>query len=63
MATTDDLLIRRPEPRALATLGRLSATLVRAHHAFDAHRFLTPGSRLEEGYTHFLGTQLANLRR
>ncbi len=43
MATTDDLLIRRPEPRDLPTLGRVGATLVRAHHAFDAHRFLSRG--------------------
>ena len=32
--------------------------LVRAHHAFDSQRFLTPGPQLQQGYTHFLGTQL-----
>ena len=43
----------------MPTLGRFGASLVREHHAFDPCRFLTPGPRLEEGYTHFLGTQLA----
>ncbi|MFI5364964.1 MAG: GNAT family N-acetyltransferase [Candidatus Binatia bacterium] len=32
---------------------------MRAHHDFDSRRFLTPGPRVEQGYAHFLGTQLA----
>jgi len=59
MTTDDTVLIRRAEPRDVAALGRFGAVLVRAHHAFDAQRFLMPGPRLEEGYAHFLGTQLA----
>ena len=59
MKTADPILIRRAEPRDVPTLGRLGASLVRAHHAFDAQRFLTPGPHLEEGYAHFLRTQLS----
>ncbi len=59
MTTTDAVLIRRAAPRDVSTLGRFGASLVRVHHALDPHRFLTPGPRLEEGYAHFLGTQLA----
>ncbi len=60
MTTSDAVLIRPAAPRDEPTLGRLGASLVRAHHAFDPHRFLTPGPRLEEGYAYFLGTQLAD---
>jgi GNAT superfamily N-acetyltransferase len=59
MTANETVLIRRAEPRDMSALGRLGAALVRAHHAFDARRFLTPGARLEEGYAHFLRTQLA----
>jgi ribosomal protein S18 acetylase RimI-like enzyme len=59
MTTNDPVRIRRAEPRDVSALGRLGAALVRAHHAFDADRFLTPGPGLEEGYAHFLRTQLA----
>jgi GNAT superfamily N-acetyltransferase len=59
MTTNDSVLIRRAEPRDALALGNLGAALVRAHHAFDARRFLTPGPGLEEGYAHFLRTQLA----
>jgi len=59
MTTNDSILIRRAEPRDVPALGRFGAALVRAHHAFDARRFLVPGPRLEEGYAHFLRTQLA----
>lgn len=59
MTTNDSVLIRRAEPRDASALGRLGAALVRAHHAFDSRRFLTPGPRLEEGYAQFLRRQLA----
>jgi ribosomal protein S18 acetylase RimI-like enzyme len=59
MTTNDPVLIRRAEPRDVSTLGRLGASLVRTHHAFDQQRFLTPAPRLEDGYAHFLSTQLA----
>src|SRR5881296_629613 len=59
MTTIDPVLVRRAEPRDVSALGRLGASLVRTHHTFDAQRFLTPRPGLEEGYAHFLGTQLA----
>ena len=59
MAGTDSIIIRHAEPRDVATLGRLGADLVRAHHAFDAERFLSPGAQLEHGYARFLFGQLA----
>ncbi len=59
MTTNDSVLIRRAEPRDMSTLGRLGAALVRAQHAFEARRFLTPGPGLEDGYAHFLRMQLA----
>ena len=59
MTTNDSILIRRAEPGDESALGWLGAALVRAHHAFDALRFLTPGAGLEDGYAHFLRTQLA----
>ena len=58
MTTVDAVLIRRAEARDLSTLGRLGASLVRDHHAFDPQRFLTPRPGLEAGYAHFLATQL-----
>jgi GNAT superfamily N-acetyltransferase len=49
----------RPATRSdLHTLGRLGATLMRAHYAFDPNRFLAPGDDPEGGYGWFLGTQL-----
>jgi len=59
MGTTDSILIRPAQAPDLPALGRMGASLVRAHHAFDPQRFLTPGPHLEEGYAHFLGSQLA----
>jgi GNAT superfamily N-acetyltransferase len=58
MTSVDSIVIRRAESRDAAVLGRLGALLVRAHHAFDADRFLAPGAQLEAGYGHFLGDQL-----
>ena len=53
-----DILIRPAEPSDLPALGRLGATLVRIHHAFDPARFMAPGAGVESGYQWFLGTQL-----
>jgi ribosomal protein S18 acetylase RimI-like enzyme len=39
-------------------LGRLGATLMRTHYAFDPQRFLAPGDDPEEGYAWFLETQM-----
>ena len=49
----------RPAPTAdLPALGRLGALLVRAHHDFDARRFIPANAETEGGYSWFLGTQL-----
>jgi GNAT superfamily N-acetyltransferase len=53
-----DITLRRADRRDLPVLGRLGATLVRVHHAFDSDRFLAPQGDVEEGYAWFLATQL-----
>jgi len=57
MTASDSVLIRRAEPRDSSALGKLGASLVRDHHAFDSRRFLAPGPRVEEGYGRFLSSQ------
>ncbi len=54
------MVIRRAEARDLPELGRLGASLMRTHYAFDAKRFLSPGDGddAERGYASFLGSQL-----
>jgi len=42
----------------LAALGRLGASLMRAHYEFDADRFMRPQRGVEQGYGSFLGSQL-----
>jgi ribosomal protein S18 acetylase RimI-like enzyme len=42
----------------LQVLGRLGASLMRAHHAYDRNRFMAPGTHPEQGYARFLGSQL-----
>lgn len=51
-------VIRRATRADLPMLGRLGASLMHAHYAFDAQRFLVPGDDAEAGYAWFLGTQL-----
>jgi ribosomal protein S18 acetylase RimI-like enzyme len=53
-----DLVIRRAVASDLTVLGRLGASLMRQHHAYDSRRFMAPGDRPEDGYAWFLGTQL-----
>jgi len=49
----------RPATAAdLPALGKLGALLVRAHHDFDAKRFISATPETEGGYSWFLGTQL-----
>jgi ribosomal protein S18 acetylase RimI-like enzyme len=50
--------VRTATPADLPALGRLGALLVRAHHDFDAKRFIPATSETEAGYSWFLGTQL-----
>jgi ribosomal protein S18 acetylase RimI-like enzyme len=54
------VVIRRATEADLPALGRLGALLVRAHHEFDAKRFIAASPRTETGYASFLGTQLAS---
>ncbi|HXG86777.1 MAG TPA: GNAT family N-acetyltransferase [Vicinamibacterales bacterium] len=51
-------MIRPATPSDLPVLGRLGATLMRTHYAFDPQRFLSPGDDPEGGYAWFLETQL-----
>ena len=53
-----DVLIRRATRADLPVLGRLGASLMWQHHSYDPQRFMSPGSRPEDGYAWFLGTQL-----
>lgn len=50
--------IRSARESDLAALGRLGASLIHAHFAFDAQRFMAPPSEPESGYAWFLSTQL-----
>ena len=50
--------IRRATAADLPALGKLGALLVRTHYDFDRDRFLSPGDNAEDGYSHFLGSQL-----
>ena len=51
-------VIRRATAKDLPAIGKLGALLVRAHHEFDAERFMAATPRTEQGYASFLGTQL-----
>ena len=52
------MTIRRAEPRDTDALGRLGAALMRTHYDFDRQRFLEPHQGSEQGYGHFLRSQL-----
>lgn len=54
------MLIRPATPDDVPALGRLGAQLMRLHHEFDRQRFLAPGESPEQGYGHFLGSQLGD---
>jgi len=53
-------VIRPATPDDLAAIGRLGALLVRAHHDFDARRFIAATPQTEHGYASFVGKQLGN---
>lgn len=57
---TRDVIIRRATPEDSEALGRLGASLMRLHFAFDERRFLAPGAHAEAGYAAFLHTQLTS---
>ncbi len=54
------IAVRRAEPRDLDALGRLGASLMRVHYAFDERRFMSPGEHPEQGYARFLEAQMAD---
>lgn len=51
-------MIRPATPADTPAMGVLGARLVRLHVGFDPRRFFAPGAALEEGYRHFLASQL-----
>lgn len=53
-----DVRIRRATDADVPALGRLGASLLRLHYAFDQQRFMAPRGNVEEGYAWFLGSQL-----
>ena len=53
-----DVIIRRADEADLPALGKLGASLLLLHHAFDPDRFMAPRGDPEAGYAWFLGTQL-----
>lgn len=61
MPHADDVTIRRARADDLEQLGRLGASLARAHHAWDPQRFFTV-PRMHEGYAWWLGKELKNRR-
>jgi ribosomal protein S18 acetylase RimI-like enzyme len=59
--TTDAILVRLARPPDLPALGRLGASLARAHHDWDPRRFFVVPS-MHEGYAWWLGRELRNRR-
>ena len=53
-----DVRIRPAIDADVPALGRLGASLLRLHYAFDRQRFMAPRGNPEEGYGWFLGSQL-----
>ena len=54
----ESFVIRRAITADLPALGKLGASLLRTHYAFDPQRFMAPHGDPESGYAWFLGTQL-----
>jgi ribosomal protein S18 acetylase RimI-like enzyme len=53
-----DFAIRPATTADLAAIGRLGASLVAEHHAFDGERFLASSPGIEQRYAEFIGSQL-----
>jgi len=53
-----DVRIRPATDADVPALGRLGASLLRLHYAFDMQRFMAPRGNPEEGYGWFLASQL-----
>jgi ribosomal protein S18 acetylase RimI-like enzyme len=60
LAMSPDPAVRRATLADLPVLGRLGASLVRLHYAFDPGRFMAPVPDAENGYAWFLGSQLSS---
>ena len=58
MRTDPDVTIRPATAKDLPALGRLAASLVRAHYDFDPKRFIAESPETPSRYGSFLGTQL-----
>lgn len=58
--SNSNFAIRRATAVDLPALGRLGASLVRAHHEFDPKRFLAESQATAPRYGSFLGSQLAD---
>ena len=57
-ALAADIRVRPATKDDVPALGRLGASLMRLHYAFDNQRFLPPSGNPEDGYGRFLGSQL-----
>jgi ribosomal protein S18 acetylase RimI-like enzyme len=53
------VVVRRARSRDLPALGRLGASLARAHHRWDPRRFFVV-PKMHEGYAEWLGKELRN---
>lgn len=60
MSVSDTVTIRPAVGSDVPSLGRLGASLMRLHHAFDTRRFMAAGDDADEGYAQFLEMQMAS---
>lgn len=56
--TAQAVTVRAATRNDLDALGRLGASLMRTHYAYDPQRFMAPGPHPDRGYGRFLGSQL-----
>jgi GNAT superfamily N-acetyltransferase len=57
-AAATPVIVRPASQADLPALGRLGASLLHTHFAFDRQRFMAPPPDPEQGYAWFLGVQL-----
>jgi ribosomal protein S18 acetylase RimI-like enzyme len=53
-----ETIVRRATLADMPVVGRLGELLVRTHWEFDKKRFMRATAHMDEGYGHFLGSQL-----
>jgi ribosomal protein S18 acetylase RimI-like enzyme len=56
--TAQAVTVRAATRNDLDALGRLGASLMRSHYAYDPQRFMAPGPHPDHGYGRFLGSLL-----